>query len=146
MKKSFLLLLLLFSVYAQGAGCLSDPSGKGSLRIRISTEEGVTLTATLIDNATARALFAKLPMTIPLTDLYAREMCYHFPEALPTDDVRTSGYEIGEIIYWPPRHSFVIMYEQNGERFDMQKLGCVDSGVEFFKKAGDITVTLEKMP
>jgi hypothetical protein len=84
-------------------------------------------------------------LTIPLTDLYAREMCYHFPEALPVENVQTAGYEIGEIIYWPPRHSFVIMYAQNGERFDMQKLGCIESGVDIFRQAGDVTVTLESI-
>jgi hypothetical protein len=86
---------------------------------------------------------AKLPMTIQMVDLYDREMCYHFPEALPADEVRTSGYEVGEIIYWPPRHSLVILYAQNGERFSMQKLGRVDSGAEFFKDTGDVEVTFE---
>jgi hypothetical protein len=47
------------------------------------------------------------------------------------------------IIYWPPRHSLVIMYAQNGERFGMQKLGRIDSGVDIFRQTGDTTVTLE---
>jgi hypothetical protein len=52
-----------------------------------------------------RAIIAKLPLASLLTDLYAREMCYDFTDALPADNVQTTGYEIGEIIYWPPRHS-----------------------------------------
>ena len=78
-----------------------------------------------------------------MLDLYNREMCYRFPEALPTDDVNTCGYEVGEIVYYPPMHSFVIMYAQNGEHFSMQKLGKISSGVEAFRNTGDIDVTFE---
>jgi hypothetical protein len=56
-----------------------------------------TLTATFYDNPAARAIIAKLPPTIPLQDLYAREMRYHFPEALPAGIVRTTGYKVGEV-------------------------------------------------
>lgn len=99
------------------------------------------LTATLQNNATARAFVAKLPLTLPMMDLYGREMCYRFTDALPTDNVRSRGYEVGEIVYWPPRHSLVIMYAQNGEHFDMQELGKIDSGVELFESTGDTDVT-----
>ena len=38
------------------------------------------------------------------------------------------------------------MYEQNGERISsMQKIGRIDSGVEVFKRTGDINVTFELM-
>jgi hypothetical protein len=113
-------------------------------KVKITAGEHV-LTSTFDNNATALALLEKFPLTIPMMDLYSREMCYHFPDALPTDNVRRSGYEVGEIVYWPPRHSFVIMYAQNGEQFDMQKIGRVDSGVEVFRKTGDLNVTFELM-
>jgi hypothetical protein len=113
-------------------------------KVKITVGEHV-LTGTFDNNVTARALLEKFPLTIPMMDLYSREMCYHFPDALPTDNVRTTGYEVGEIIYWPPQHSLVIMYAQNGERFDMQKIGRVDSGVEVFRKTGDENVTFELM-
>lgn len=108
------------------------------------TVNGRTLTATLEDNATTRAIVQRLPMTLPMMDLYGREMCYRFPEALPTDNARTRGYEVGEIVYYPPMHSFVIMYRQNGERFQMQSIGRIDSGVEIFDGIGDVDVRFEK--
>jgi hypothetical protein len=37
------------------------------------------------------------------------------------------------------------MYAQNGEQFGMQKVGRVDSGVEIFRKTGDVNVTFELM-
>ena len=77
-------------------------------RIKI-TVNGRELTAVLTDNATTRAFVEKLPVTLPMQDLYGREMCYRFPDALPTDNVSVSGYEVGEIVYYPPMHSFVII-------------------------------------
>jgi formylglycine-generating enzyme required for sulfatase activity len=112
------------------------------MKIQITIDNKTSLTATLLDNKTTRDFVKKLPLIIPLTDLYSREMCYHFAESLPTDNVRETGYEVGEIVYWPPRHSFVIMYAQNGEKFSMQKLGRIDAGVEIFEKTGDVTVTI----
>ena len=113
-------------------------------KLKITVGDTV-LTATLLDNATARAFVAKLPQTLPMQDLYSREMVYRFPDPLPTDNVQTTGYKVGEIIYWPPRHSFVIMYAQNGERFSMQKVGHIDVGIEFFRHTGNVDVTFEAL-
>ena len=112
--------------------------GTYQIRIRVANRE---LSATLQDNATTRAFMDMLPITLPMLDLYGREMCYRFPDALPTDDVNMCGYEVGEIVYYPPMHSFVILYAQNGERFSMQKLGKVDAGVEMFDGIGDAEVS-----
>ena len=110
------------------------------IKIKVGNHE---LTATLQDNVTTRAFVDMLPMTLPMLDLYGREMCYRFPDALPTDDVNTCGYEVGEIVYYPPMHSFVILYAQNGERFSMQKLGYIESGIEIFDNIGNINVSFE---
>jgi hypothetical protein len=148
MKKLFSILVLTVSfplmACAQGTNGGNKPTGE-NVKIKITAGTAV-LTATLLDNATAQAFMAELPLTVPMADLYGREMCYHFPNALSADNVRITGYEVGEIIYWPPRHSLVIMYAQNGERFGMQKIGRIDSGVEIFEKTGDVTVTFEVMP
>lgn len=59
--------------------------------------------------------------------------------------MRSDGYEVGDLAYWPPRHSFVILYEQNGEQFERQHLGHIDSGVEVFESTGDVDVTFEML-
>lgn len=87
--------------------------------------DGKTYQAVLFYNATGRAIRSKLPLKLKMADLYGRELCYRFGSPLPTDNVAYTGYEVGEIVYWPPRHSFVIMYAQNGEMFDMQKIGKI---------------------
>lgn len=119
------------------------PKSDYKVKITVGSQE---LTATIYNNATGRALIDKLPMTLPMLDLYGREMCYRFDEALETDNVQYTGYEVGEIVYWPPRHSFVILYAQNGERFDMQKIGKIDSDIEIFDGIGDVEITIELIP
>ena len=118
----------------------SDNSGTYKVKITFREHE---LTATFENNTTTRAFKEKLPLTLPMLDLYSREMCYRFPDALPSNEAKTRGYEVGEIIYYPPRHSFVIMYKQNGERFNMQSMGKVDTNVEKFSNIGDIDVRFE---
>ena len=104
------------------------------------------LIATLENNATTQALIEKMPMTLPMMDLYGREMCYRYGAyALPTDNMRSDGYEIGDIAYWAPGGSLVILYAQNGEHFERQHLGHIDSGVEVFETTGDVDVTFELM-
>lgn len=112
------------------------------VKVKVGNKE---LSATLLNNATTQAFMEKLPITLPMLDLYNREMCYRFPEALPTDNVNTSGYEVGEIVYYPPMHSFVIMYAQNGEHFSMQKLGKIDANISIFNNIGNTNVTFEPL-
>ncbi|MBQ9418870.1 MAG: hypothetical protein IJU31_00680 [Synergistaceae bacterium] len=110
----------------------------------IITANGKTLSAVLEDNPASRALYEKLPLNVPMEDLYGREMCYHMKDSLPTGKLVSDNYEVGDLIYWPPRHSLVILYKQNGERFQRQYLGHIDSGVELFETTGDTQVTFEK--
>lgn len=125
---------------------LAPVFGSGDdIRIRITAGERV-LTATLENNSTTRAFVRKLPLTLPMADLYGREMCYRFDEALPANEIQTRNFRPGEIIYWPPRHSLGIMYRQDGERFAMQHVGHIDSGVEIFARTGNTEVLFELLP
>lgn len=113
--------------------------------IKIKITVGDTeLTAVMDDNATTQALIEQMPMTLPMMDLYGREMCYRYGAyALPTDDLRSDGYEVGDLAYWAPGGSLVILYKQNGEQFERQHLGHIESGVEVFENTGDVDVTFE---
>ncbi|MGA3891800.1 cyclophilin-like fold protein [Ralstonia nicotianae] len=134
---TFMALLPMSVMAADGGG------GGSGIKVKVTAGKRV-LTATFIDNATTRALVAMFPLTVPMMDLYSRELVYRFPEALPANEKRTSGYEVGDIVYWAPRHSFVIMYAQNGERIsDLQKIGRIDSGVEVLGGMSNTDVTFE---
>ncbi|MBQ6971788.1 MAG: hypothetical protein IJP86_05470 [Synergistaceae bacterium] len=119
---------------------MAGSSYAADMRITI-TAGGKTLHATLQDNPASRELYSRLPLTLMMDDLYDREMCYHLEDALPTGRQVSDGYKVGDIIYWPPRRSLVILYRQNGERFTRQYLGHIASGVEMFESTGDIEVT-----
>ena len=121
----------------------TESVGNETVQIKITVGD-TELFATLEDNATTRALIEQMPMTLSMDDLYGREMCYRYgANALPTDSLRSDGYEVGDIAYWPPRGSLVILYKQNGEQFERQHLGHIDSGVEVFENTGDADVTFE---
>lgn len=112
-------------------------------KVKITTGS-TALYADFEDNATARELVERMPFTVPMMDLYGREMCYRYGSgALDTQALRRDRYEVGDIAYWPPAGSLVILYEQNGERFERQQVGHIDSGVEVFETTGDAEVTFE---
>lgn len=138
MIKAALLGLMLVTALT-GTATAAEPG----IKVKITAGKE-TLTASFLDNATTRSLISRFPLTVPMEDLYAREMCYHLPEALPAEEAGRSGYEVGDIAYWTPRHSLVIFYKQNGEVIsNLQKIGRIDSGVELFSRTGDVDVTFE---
>lgn len=108
---------------------------------------GQELVADFNNSDTAEALINKMPLSVEMMNLYSREMTYRFPDALPAKKAKTSGYEVGDIGYWKPRHSLVIFYKQTGEIIDqLQIVGHITDDVNFFKSAGDsmIEFKLEK--
>lgn len=108
------------------------------------TVDGHVMTATLEDNATAKAFVKKLPVTLPMSNLYGREMCYRYGVGgLDMAAVRADRYAVGDLVYWPPRGSFVILYKQNGEEFERVQLGHIDQGVDIFAGSGDLNVRFE---
>ncbi len=121
----------------------SDTGTADNIKIRI-TVGATELYAELENNATTSALIEQMPMTLPMQDLYGREMCNRYgADALPTDELRSDRYEVGDIAYWPPSGSLVILYAQNGEQFARQHLGHIESGVEIFETTGDVDVTFD---
>ncbi|WP_316668085.1 cyclophilin-like fold protein [uncultured Propionibacterium sp.] len=113
------------------------------VRISVGDEH---LGAEFDDNITARELLNRMPMDVPMLDLYGREMCHRYgTNALPVEDLRHDGYRVGDIVYWPPAGSLVILYRQNGERFARQQIGRIDRGAELFERTGDTTVRFERI-
>ena len=113
-------------------------------RVKITVGE-TELFASFADNATSRALIEKMPMTLPMMDLYGREMCYRFTgEDIPADEAQYGSFDVGKILYWTPWHSFVIVYAESGEEIDdLQYIGEIAEGIEVFRTTGDANVTFE---
>lgn len=116
----------------------------GEMMITITAGEH-SISAILYDNAAGRAFWDKLPLTLPMLNLYGREMCYRFGAGgLPDNDATDKGYEIGDISYWPPAGSLVILYKQNGEIFEQQPIGHTDDDLSFFDGMPDTDVTFAR--
>lgn len=116
---------------------------KKTMRVKITAGKQEMI-AVFEDNELAKELIKRMPFTIPMKDLYDRELCYHYGAGtFPVGQLRSDGYKVGDIIYWPPRGNLVILYKQNGEKFERQQVGHIISGVEFFETSGDIKVTFE---
>lgn len=133
------------TVEAQNSGVNNEGTDHTMKPIKVKITTGNhQMMAVFEDNVTSRELVRRMPFTVPMEDLYNREMCYHYGAgALPTASLRDDGYAVGDIIYWPPKGSFVILYAQNGERFQRQQIGHIDSGAEIFQHTGNADVTFE---
>ncbi|MGP1367306.1 MAG: cyclophilin-like fold protein [Schwartzia sp. (in: firmicutes)] len=123
-----------------------EPIDISLVKLKI-TVDGKVMTANIEHNRTVLSFLGQLPLSLPMKNLYDREMCYHYGAGgLPAAGTRRDRYEVGDIIYWPPRGSFVILYKQNGEEVECIPIGHIDEGVEIFDGGGDRTVTFEMIP
>ena len=158
MKKSVaILVFLLFAsvlVFSRGQSEVQHVENPGiqaetkeDLQMSVSiTADGHTVRARLYDNEAGRALWDMLPLTLPMMNLYGREMCYRFGRGgLPDGDASETGYAIGDISYWPPAGSLVILYDQNGEVFEQQPIGHIDDDISFFFGMPDTDIRFEKI-
>lgn len=105
-----------------------------------------TIRAKLNNNEAAKQLWKSLPRTFPMKNLYGREMCFRMGAgSLPIKQARNTGYQVGDISYWPPMGSLVILYKQNGEVFEQQPIGHIDEDVSFFDGMPDTDIRFEKV-
>ena len=131
-------------------GSTGNKSGESAVKkseeriIRITAGSHV-IHAKLYDNAAARALWDKMPVTYSMQNLYNREMCFRMGAgSLPTKEAKDTGYKVGDISYWPPMGSLVILYSQNGEVFEQQPIGHTDDDISFFANMGTTPIIFEK--
>ena len=150
MKKILMLICAVLLMTGCGTSSAIEPVDKPAetstekiLKLKIMAGDKI-LFATLEDNLTVRDFLRKLPTTLTMQNLYGREMCYRYGAGgLVESSTRNDGYEVGDLIYWPPAGSLVILYKQNGELFELVQLGHVDGDLNFFDGAGNMEITFE---
>ena len=147
MKKliSILIAAILFTTTACAAG--GKPSTKGVLpmKLNIQIDNGTnkhTLTATLYDNSSSRALVELLQkgaVTIDMHDFSNFEKVGDLPVTLPRNDTPTNT-DAGDLILYLGKR-FVIYYDKNS--WDFTPLGKVDgvTKAELKKILGEGNVT-----
>lgn len=137
MKKIYVLMI------GMATGVLLTACGQSGNSQAVLEDEGAYGHDSAVESESSGA-GEEMPMTLSMQDLYGREMCYRYgADTFPTDTLRSDGYEVGDIAYWPPRGSLVILYGQNGEQFERQHIGHISEGVEVFETTGDAEVTFE---
>ena len=147
MKKliSFLIAAVLFTTTACAAGGKTSSKGVLPMKLNIQIDNGTnkhTLTATLYDNSSSRALVELLQkgaVTIDMHDFSNFEKVGELPVTLPRNDTPTNT-DAGDLILYLGKR-FVIYYDKNS--WDFTPLGKVDNvtQAELKKILGEGNVT-----
>lgn len=124
------------------SGELSD----GEMKTMKITVGSTSFTAQLYDNETTRALLAKLPLTVDMTELNGREKYYHLPEDLPTESTeQPATIHAGEIMCWSS-NSLVLFYNTFANSYGgYVKLGVIEDASDLASAlgTGNVRVTFE---
>lgn len=128
---------------AAGLALLSTGHAMAHERIEITSKWGA-VTATLADNAAARAFAALLPLTIEMGDHLRQEKTGNLPNALP-QVARQLDFAAGTLGVWGADH-FVIYY-RNGRvpQPGIVVLGKVMGAVSIFDRPGPVTVQIRRV-
>ena len=115
------------------------------MKIRL-TFDGKAVEATLLDNATARALLSLLPMTLTLEDYASTEKIGYPPRKLSTAGA-PAGVDpsVGDIAYYAPWGNLAIFYKDFGYSRGLIGLGRIASGIEALSVPGSLKVTIERV-
>jgi hypothetical protein len=145
MKKNVFILVMLmalaFSVCAQGAGSTGIAYTESDAKLKITVGNKV-FTATMYDNATAKALMAKLPLTLNMTEFNGNKKYCNLPENFLADSPSSAGtIRAGELMCWQS-NCIVIFYKTFSSNNSYVRLGRIEdiSGLEAALGTGNVTV------
>lgn len=115
----------------------SADSAGSAVAIRI-TFGSATVTGHLNDTSTARALAARLPLTLPFRDLLSQEKISPLSPALPTDGVpRGDDPAPGDIGYWIPDGNLVLYYGDVSYWDGIVRIGSFEGGRDVLRRQQD---------
>ena len=157
MKYSLPIFFFLTSLFTPLASCDRDAAVPGTpdagdttdnntpaltqsqMRIRIGSS---AFTATLYDNATAKAFVALLPLTIAMRDLNSNEKYFDFSDGLPANAANPGTIQTGDVMLYGS-NTLVLFYKSFSTSYRYTKLGRIEnpSGLSAALGAGNVTVT-----
>jgi hypothetical protein len=102
-----------------------------------------TFTAKFFDNASSRALLAKMPMTITMSELNGNEKYYQLPNRLPTNSEDVGTIKTGDLMLYGS-DTLVLFYKSFTTTYSYTRLGYIEdvSGLEDALGGGSVEVTL----
>lgn len=138
MKRTIFTLLMVFI-------SLLVMNAQQATRIKI-TVGTTSFVATTLDNATARAFVALLPLTVTMSELNGNEKYYHLEGNLPASPERVSTIKAGDLMLYG-QNSVVLFYESFTTSYSYTRIGAIDdpAGLKTALGTGNPTVTFEPM-
>ena len=112
-----------------------------TLIIKVESKE---FTATLLNNRSAAAFKAMLPLTMSMTELNGNEKFFELPQNLPTNASNAGVIKSGDLMLWGS-NTLVLFYETFATSYSYTKLGKIDNptGLAAAVGSGNVTVTIE---
>lgn len=114
-----------------------------NMKIRISTGS-YQFTATLENNATAKAFAQLLPRTINMNELNSNEKYFDLSNSLPTNSSSPDTIRNGDIMLYGSR-TLVFFYKTFSTPYSYTRIGCFEDPSDLQKAlgSGDVSVTFE---
>ena len=122
----------------------NDDQNPQNMKINV-TVGGRTYTATLEDNAAARAFLGLLPLELDMTELNGNEKYADLPQSLPTATFRPGTIRTGDLLLWGSS-TVVLFYETFSSSYSYTRLGRLDdpSGLAAAVGGGSARVTFAR--
>jgi hypothetical protein len=155
MKNALAILLFVFPML-MGATCDQNtvaPSG-GDQELIIGNTEKMTDTllikigdkefsADLLDNPTAAAFKAMLPLTINMTELNGNEKYFRLSKNLPTNESNPGTIHSGDLMLYGS-NTFVLFYKSFSTSYSYTRLGKISNTAGLFSalENGNVTVKI----
>jgi hypothetical protein len=113
--------------------------------MRISIKAGAdVVTASLLDNPTARDFASLLPMTVTLEDHAATEKIAYLPRKLSTAGAPAgTDPSIGDVAYYAPWGNLALFHKDFHYSSGLVPLGKMEAGLEALREPGSVTATIE---
>lgn len=111
-----------------------------TLLIKIGGKE---FTATHLDNPSAAAFKAMLPMTINMTELNGNEKYFRLSKNLPTNESNRGTIKAGDLMLYGS-NTFVLFYESFSTSYTYTELGKINNttGLAVSVGTGNVTVSI----
>jgi hypothetical protein len=104
---------------------------------------GKEFSATLLDNPTAAAFKAMLPLSINMTELNGNEKYFRFSKGLPTNESNPGTVQSGDLMLYGS-NTLVLFYETFSTSYSYTRLGKIDNvtGLKAALGSGKVEVTI----
>lgn len=149
MKQLIVATLLVFSVtmslasYNKTEIMAENTNSISGNKVKIKVGEK-TFTATLLDNPTAAAFKALLPLNIKMNELNNNEKFAQLPKSVPTNASVPASIQAGDLMMYGSS-TLVLFYKGFSTSYSYTKIGKIDDvvGLVAALGTGDVTVSYE---